>query len=144
MREELKKLYQQVILRHNKEPYHYAKKEDADLIVQACNPVCGDKFTLYLKLSDNRITEVWFHGYGCAISKASTSVLAQRLEGKTITEFEAICDRFFRYVQPNEPEPSGDRDETFAAFMGARDFPGRLQCVTLSWDSLRAFLADRP
>lgn len=143
MKEELKKLYQSVILRHNKEPYHYDRRMDADLVVQAYNPVCGDKFTIYLDVEEGRITAAWFHGYGCALSTASTSVLVQRLEGVSLEDFAGLFVSFQQYLEPEAVISPKEKDETFAAFSGVRDFPGRMQCVTLSWEALEEFLRRR-
>ena len=141
MKEKLKQLYKSVILKHNNNPFHYEKKDDAAYQLDAYNPLCGDRFNLYLDIKDGVIESVHFHGYGCAISKASTSVLAQHLEGKTIEEALALCDDFQKVVLPDSSEII--ENESFEAFAAARDFPGRLQCATLSWEVTTQFLLDK-
>ncbi len=135
---ELSNLYQQTILRHNKDPYHYARLESADVVLEAYNPLCGDKFTLYFNLEGEVIQEAYFHGYGCAISKASTSVLVKRMEGQKRSAVLEHCQQFLTSLQEENEEIS--EDEELSAFGAARQFPGRLKCASLSWDSLLAYL----
>lgn len=130
--EKLKHLYQKVILGHSKHPYHYEKMEGPDHIIEAYNPLCGDKFKLFLKMKDDRIETASFSGYGCAISKASTSILVQRLEGLRLADIDSLRQQFRAVALENE----GSDDEEFEAFSAAKEFPGRATCVSLSWDSL--------
>ncbi|MEM6319203.1 MAG: Fe-S cluster assembly sulfur transfer protein SufU [Bacteroidota bacterium] len=139
MNERLKQLYKTVILAHNKDPFHYEKKEAATHRVEAYNSLCGDKFQVFLEVEDDQIRQVHFHGYGCAISKAATSVLAMQLEGKTVQEATALCAQFQRLVTDDSAEMV-DVPEDFEAFTAARDFPGRLTCATLSWEAVEEFL----
>jgi len=88
MNDKLKQLYKTVILKHNNAPFHYEKKEMAPHQLEAYNPLCGDRFNLFLDVKNGVIESIHFHGYGCAISKASTSVLAKNLEGKKV---ETAC-----------------------------------------------------
>ena len=136
MKDQAAQLYQEVILHHSKHPYHYQKLETADHIIEAYNQFCGDHFQLYLNVKDEIITEAYFHGYGCAISKASSSVLTQTLEGKSLQELPAILTEFRNVVHPPEGEEAASRQEAFLAFAAARKFPGRDKCALLSWDSL--------
>ena len=140
MNDKLKQLYKTVILKHNNEPFHYEKKEDATHQLEAYNPLCGDRFNLFLGVKNGIIESIYFHGYGCAISKASTSVLAKSLEGQTIEQALALCDEFQQVVSPKTT--TGNEKEEFEAFAAAKDFPGRLQCATLSWESITLFLKD--
>lgn len=143
MKKDPKTLYQEVILRHNKSPFHYEKRENAAWKLDAYNPICGDRFSIYLDIEGGKITDLHFHGYGCTISKASTSLLAEKLTGLTVEEALARCHRFLAVIHPEKgKEQEVITEEAFAAFAPARDFPGRDTCATLSWDEMRAFLAD--
>lgn len=136
--EKLKHLYQKVILGHSKQPYHYQKMEEADYIIEAYNPLCGDKFKLYLNMKEDTIETASFSGYGCAISKASTSILVQRLEGLKLADIEALRQQFKAVAL----EDKSSEDEEFEAFSAAKEFPGRATCVSLSWDSLEEWLLE--
>ena len=138
MNDKLKQLYKTVILKHNNAPFHYEKKEKAAHQLDAYNPLCGDRFNLYVDVKDGVIENVYFHGYGCAISKASTSVLAKNLAGKTIPTALALCQEFEGVVSPEEA--AENENEELEAFAAAKDFPGRSQCATLSWEAMKVFL----
>lgn len=138
MNDKLKQLYKTVILKHNNQPFHYEKKEAATHQLEAYNPLCGDRFNLFLEVKGGIIESIHFHGFGCAISKASTSVLAKNLEGKTLAQAKVLCEEFAQVVSPDSTEEN-DKEE-FAAFAAAKDFPGRLTCATLSWEALGEFL----
>lgn len=125
-------MYHELIIQHDRHPFHYEKREHADQVIEAYNPLCGDRFKLYLDLSGNKIKRAHFHGYGCAISKASTSVLVQKIEGLTVPEALSLCQQFFKQLQTNEPVSS---NPDFEAFAEVRKFPGRMKCVTLSWEA---------
>lgn len=140
MNDKLKQLYQSVILEHSNHPVHYEKREGSTYTLDAYNPLCGDRFSLYFDVEDGKIRNLCFYGYGCAISKASTSVLAKRLEGKSLTEAAALCQAFAAVVQPAAPLPA-EVDEEFEAFAAAREFPGRIKCAALSWEEMETFLA---
>lgn len=141
MNDKLKQLYKTVILKHNKEPFHYEKKETATHQLEAYNPLCGDRFKVFLEVNDGTIESIHFHGYGCAISKAATSVLAKNLEGKKIATALALCKDFQQVVSPDTTSLS--ELEEFEAFAAAKDFPGRLQCATLSWEVMQNFLSEK-
>jgi len=138
MNDKLKQLYKTVILKHNNQPFHYEKKEGAAHHLDAYNPLCGDRFNLYVDVQEGVIESVYFHGYGCAISKSSTSVLAKNLEGKSVEEALAICEAFEGIVSPDSSVEN--KNEELEAFAAAKDFPGRLTCATLSWEAMKAFL----
>ena len=142
MNDRLKQLYQSVILKHSKEPVHFEKKEQATYILEAYNPLCGDKFQLFFEIEDGKISQLSFHGYGCAISKASASVLVKKLEGRPVEEGLALCRQFLAMLQADKEGPE-DVDEELAAFAAARSFPGRMKCATLSWEEMEAFLEER-
>ena len=138
MNDRLKQLYKTVILKHNNQPFHYEKKETATHQLEAYNPLCGDRFKLFVEVEDEVIQSIHFHGFGCAISKASTSVLAKNLEGKTLAQAKVLCEEFAQVVSP-DASAKNDKEE-FAAFAAAKDFPGRLTCATLSWEAFNDFL----
>lgn len=140
MNDKLKQLYKTVILKHNKTPYHYEKQLSAAHQIEAYNPLCGDQFNLYLDLENGKIREIHFHGYGCAISKASTSVLVKNLENKSIEEALELCGIFKRLTDPSESAPNIIVVEELEAFETAKDFPSRLSCATLSWEAIQVYL----
>ncbi len=140
MNDRLKQLYQSVILKHSKEPVHFEKNEAATYVLEAYNPLCGDKFQLFFELQDGKVSQLSFHGYGCAISKASASVLVKKIEGRPAEECLALCREFLASLQ-GEEEPEST-DEELAAFTAARAFPGRMKCATLSWEEMSAFLEE--
>lgn len=131
-------LYQDVILQHNKTPFHFKKMTDAQHVIEAYNPLCGDRFKLFVNIENGKIADVYFHGYGCAVSKASTSVLAKHLSEQPLEEALKMCNQFLELIQSDEKTTVENAD--FKAFEAARDFPGRDQCAVLSWEEFRAFL----
>ncbi len=139
MNDRLKQLYQSVILKHSKEPVHFEKQETATHILEAYNPLCGDKFQLFFELQEGKLSRLSFHGYGCAISKASASVLVKKLEGLPVQEAQSLCREFLALLQA-EDEKAETSDEELAAFTAARAFPGRMKCATLSWEEMEKFL----
>ncbi|MFT5383520.1 MAG: nitrogen fixation NifU-like protein [Saprospiraceae bacterium] len=139
MNEQLKKLYQSVILKNNNDPSHFEKREEASYVLEAYNQICGDRFKLYFDIENDKITQLSFHGFGCAISKASTSVLVKKIEGKTPEQVKSILNSFLNTVKPDQEIPENTEDD-FLAFAAARDFPGRLKCATLSWEEMGNFL----
>ncbi|MEM1319667.1 MAG: Fe-S cluster assembly sulfur transfer protein SufU [Bacteroidota bacterium] len=139
MNRDPKALYHRLILQHSKTPHNYTADAEADEVLEAYNPLCGDRFKVYIQLKDNRLQQISFDGYGCAISKASTSILAKKLVGLTLEEAEAVCTTFKRVVEEGDTQA----EEEFAAFARARDFPGRDQCALLSWEEMDDFLAQQ-
>lgn len=133
-------LYQSVILTHNKHPHHFEKAEALPLHLEAYNPLCGDHYQLYLSIENNTIKAAFFHGYGCAVSKASTSVLVQTLEGKTLSEAQPLIEDFMQVVQGKLP---ANIPEDFKAFAAAKHFPSREQCATLSWESVQGLINEK-
>lgn len=133
---DISKLYKEVILKHNNNPVNYEKQETADQVIEAYNPLCGDSFKIYLTLKDGRVEKANFYGHGCAISKASTSILVQKIEGLSLDEVKLLCEQFFTYVLPDK-SPTSPLISDFQAFEAAKQFPGRLKCATLSWEELK-------
>jgi len=139
-------LYHPIILQHNSQPYHYEKREDATHIFEAYNQLCGDQFKLYLTVdAEGIIQEAYFHGYGCAISKASTSVLVSLIEGKSREQVKILLNTYYHSVLPPEKRPeeglSNIPPKEFEAFAVAQKYPSRIKCATLSWDELSYFLS---
>ena len=142
---ELSELYQQVILDHNKKPRNFRALEDATSHAEGFNPLCGDQLTVYLKLEGERVEEVSFVGSGCAISKASASMMTQSLKGKTREEVEKLFGEFHRMVIGEFDEESAPNDlGRLKIFSGVREFPARVKCASLPWHTMHAALEGEP
>ena len=142
MNERLKVLYKTVIVKHNNEPVQFEKNESAQYILKANSPVCGDRFTLFFDIDNGVIKNLSFYGHGCAVSKASTSIMVQKLLGKSIDTALKICKDFYSHIHP-ENEQTAPRKEEFEAFSAVKFFPERKQCATLSWDEITPFLKSK-
>lgn len=140
---ELRDLYQEVILDHNRKPRNFGKLAGADRTAEGHNPLCGDRIVVYLKLDRDAIQEIAFEGSGCAISKASASMMTTTLKGKSLVETREIFERFHRMVT-GETEPDFDPESLgkLAVFQGVREFPVRVKCASLAWHTLNAALAE--
>jgi nitrogen fixation protein NifU and related proteins len=134
--DELQDLYQEVILDHNRRPRNYRVLDGARK-AEGFNPLCGDRLSVYVRLDDGVISDVSFHGSGCAISKASASLMTESLKGKTIAEADALYDRFHRMITAPTGSPV-DRLGKLTALAGVRQFPIRVKCASLAWHTLRA------
>lgn len=143
MKNELKTLYSKVIKENNEKPYHFEKMDQSTIILKAYNPVCGDRFELYLDLAGTRINKVHFHGFGCAISKSSTSVLVKSIEGKEISEARDICRNFLGFITQELRSDELVLSDDCKAFSGVHEFPERLECASLSWTALIRFLQTK-
>ncbi len=142
MNNDLRKLYSEIIKGHNENPFHFEKINNAQNTVKAYNPICGDRFDLHIDHHQNKISALHFHGFGCAISKASTSVLAKSLEGKSFPEALDICNRFLRFIDHGLKNNDLNLPEEFNAFSGVHDFPERYDCATLSWKEMKSFIVS--
>ena len=141
---DLKELYQQVILDHNKHPRNFHKLEDANRKAEGFNTLCGDRLTLYVRLENDVIADVGFEGTGCAIFKASASLMTQALKGKTKAEAEALFDKVHKMLTGElDPNANGNQLGKLAVFSGVCEFPVRVKCATLAWHTLRAALATK-
>ena len=141
---ELSELYQQVILDHNKKPRNFHKLETANRNAEGYNPLCGDQLTVYLQLEDDVVQDISFEGSGCAISKASASMMTQSIKGKSKQEAELLFKEFHRMVtgeldQETEPHHLG----RLTIFSGVREFPARVKCASLSWHTMHAALNNQ-
>jgi nitrogen fixation NifU-like protein len=136
---DLRELYQEVILDHNKRPRNFHKMEEATRKADGYNPLCGDQVTVYMKLEKGVIQDISFEGSGCAISKASASLMTSMLKGKTEAEAEEVFARFHDLVT-GETEPDPEALGKLAVFSGVREFPARVKCASLAWHTLHAAL----
>lgn len=136
---DLRELYQEVILEHSKSPRNYRELPAASRKAEGYNPLCGDHFTLYLNLEGDAIRDITFQGSGCAISKASASMMTQSVKGKTAQEAEKLFETFHKLVTGHG---NGNQAELgkLAVFSGVSEFPVRVKCATLAWHALRAAL----
>lgn len=136
---ELRDLYQEVILDHNRHPRNFGGLEEANREADGFNPLCGDKIQVHLLVADGRIQDIRFEGSGCAISTASASVMTETLKGKTVEEAEALFQTFHDLVTG---KTEGDLDSLgkLAVFAGVSEFPVRVKCATLCWHTTHAAL----
>lgn len=140
MNEDLKKLYPSFIKEQNESPFHFERKLEAAHTIKAYNPICGDRFEIFMDMDSKKIVSLHFHGYGCAISKASTSVLTKSLEGKTQGDALSVCKDFLGFINKEAPSDSLTLPIEFTAFSGVHDFPERYDCATLAWKEMKMFL----
>jgi nitrogen fixation protein NifU and related proteins len=138
---ELRDLYQEVILEHSKAPRNFRQLQNANHHAEGFNPLCGDRLTVYVNLEGDAIRDISFQGSGCAISKASASMMTQSVKGRTKQEADALFESFRRLVTgqsnagSNQPELG-----KLAVFSGVSEYPMRVKCATLAWHTLRAAL----
>ena len=137
---DLSDLYQEVILDHNRRPRNFHAMADASHHAEGFNPLCGDRLTLYLKVADGRIADLSFEGSGCAISKASASLMTDALKGRTVDEALALFERFHQMVTTPPEEPVEDMGK-LSALAGVREFPVRVKCASLAWHTLKAAMS---
>ena len=138
---ELSDLYQEVILEHNKNPRNFREIADADQYADGKNPLCGDALRVYVSLDGDTVTDVAFKGSGCAISKASASMMTQAVKGKTKADAEHIFDEFHKMVTGELDIETDDNDlGKLKIFAGVLEFPARVKCASLSWHTLNAAL----
>lgn len=134
---ELQELYQSLILDHNRSPRNFGALEHADRHAEGYNPLCGDQVKVDLKLEGDRIADIRFSGNGCAISKASASLMTTAVKGKTLAEAESLFEGFHGLVTgtavPEDPKKSLGK---LAIFAGVAEFPVRVKCATLAWHAL--------
>jgi nitrogen fixation NifU-like protein len=140
---ELDELYQEVILDHNRKPRNFHVMEEADRRSEGFNPLCGDQITLFVKMKDDVITDVSFQGSGCAISKASASMMTDSVKGKTRTQAEQLFESMHRMLT-QDGEADSKKLGKLVAFEGVRQFPIRVKCASLAWHTLNAALQAKP
>jgi nitrogen fixation NifU-like protein len=138
---ELRELYQQVILDHNKNPRNFREMGSPTRKVEGYNPLCGDHYTVYVDIDGETVRDVSFTGSGCAISKASASVMSSTVKGKSREEAERLFDTFHRLVTGETGAVNAADLGRLAAFSGVSEFPARVKCAILPWHTLRSALA---
>ncbi len=140
---DLRELYQEVILDHNKRPRNFRVLEAAGHRAVGHNPLCGDQITVFVELDGDVIRDVSFQGAGCAISKASASMMTDAVKGKTISEVRDLFMDFHAMVTSTpDALPDVERVGKLAAFAGVCEFPARVKCASLAWHTLQAALSD--
>ena len=138
---ELSDLYQQVILDHNKKPRNFRKLEPATNFAEGFNPLCGDHLNVYLYVEGDELKEISFEGSGCAISKASASMMTQAVKGKDKEHAEQLFNEFHAMVTGELNEETEENQlGNLKIFAGVKDFPVRVKCATLPWHTMRAAL----
>ena len=134
---ELKDLYQEIILDHNKNPRNYGTMNDCTHKAEGYNPMCGDHYSIYLKIENDRIIDVRFEGAGCAISKSSASMMTANLKGKTVEEAKKMFSEFQNMMTSDKPCLEVPEEIcTIEPLQGVRDFPTRIKCATLIWHTM--------
>ncbi|MCS7052913.1 MAG: SUF system NifU family Fe-S cluster assembly protein [Ignavibacterium sp.] len=138
MQQELRELYQQVILDHNKSPRNFRKIENPTYFLEGYNPLCGDNITIYLLVDENNlIKDISFQGSGCAISKASASLMTSMIKGKTVDEAKKIFEKFHHLITAKvDEEVNLEELGKLAVFSGVREFPARVKCASLAWHTM--------
>ncbi len=138
---ELSDLYQEVILEHNKNPRNFRSIDDADKTALGNNPLCGDALEVYVKMDGDTIADVAFKGSGCAISKASASIMTQVIKGRSKDDAESLFDQFHKMVTGGLDVETEENDlGKLKIFAGVIEFPARVKCASLSWHTLHAAL----
>jgi nitrogen fixation NifU-like protein len=137
----LSELYQNVILEHNRSPRNYRVMDDADGKADGHNPLCGDQVTVWVRMDGDVIGDVSFRGAGCAISKASASLMTGAVKGKSREEAEKLFERFHQLVTGTLPAGESETLGKLAVFSGVSEFPVRVKCASMAWHTLRAALA---
>jgi len=140
--DDLRDLYQEVILDHSRHPRNFGHEDHANRRVRGSNPLCGDRMTLYLTVEDGVVKDAKFEGNGCAISMASASLMTERVKGMKADDAKALFRRFHELVT-GEEAPSDPALDKLAVFSGVREFPVRVKCATLAWHTLAAALEGR-
>jgi nitrogen fixation NifU-like protein len=143
MMDDLRSLYQEVILDHYKRPRHFGVLEEANRRAEGTNPLCGDQITVYARVEGDVIREISFEGMGCAISTASASLMTEALSGKTLEEAEKLHETFHRLLTAGDELPDLEGLGKLEVLAGVREFPVRIKCATLAWHALRAALEAR-
>jgi len=134
---ELSDLYQEVILDHNRRPRNFRAIDDASRRQEGYNPLCGDRLTLYVTLDGDRIADVAFEGSGCAISKASASLMTEALKGKTVADARELFEKFHDMVTSSPDTEAPDLGK-LSVLSGVREYPTRVKCASLAWHTLKA------
>ena len=137
---DLKDLYRDVIVDHNRHPRNFGKLDPADAHADGYNPLCGDRLTVYVNLDGQRISDAKFEGSGCAISVASASMLTEAVKGKSTAEVKALFDDVHALLTQHDANVDPSKLGKLAALSGVREFPARVKCASLCWHTLNAAL----
>ena len=137
---DLKDLYRDIIVDHNRHPRNFREMADADRQADGFNPLCGDRLTVYVKLDGERIVDVSFHGSGCAISVASASLLTESVKGRSVAEAETLFGRMHELLTRDDSGVDVESLGKLGALSGVREFPARVKCASLCWHTLDAAL----
>ncbi|PKB81370.1 MAG: SUF system NifU family Fe-S cluster assembly protein [SAR202 cluster bacterium Io17-Chloro-G9] len=136
MMSDLGELYQEILLEHNSRPKNFRQLEDATATADGFNPLCGDKITLYIKVEDDTVADVGFQGTGCAISRASASMLTQSIKGQTVARAQEIFQAFHTMLTEPGAEPDYDTLGDLETLSGVIEFPTRIKCAVLAWHTM--------
>lgn len=140
---DLTDLYQEVILDHNRRPRNWGPLTDATRVAKGHNPLCGDRLTLYVKVEGGTLTGISFEGSGCAISKASASLMTDAVKGQSLTDALSLFDRVHDMLTTPIAEPvNTDEVGKMAVLSGVREFPARVKCASLAWHTLKSAILD--
>ena len=140
----LSELYQEILLEHNNRPRNFRKVEDASRTAEGFNPLCGDQITLYLRLEGDRIADVGFQGIGCAISRASASMMTQSVKGLNLEEAGELFGAFHRMITEPQSEPDYDLLGDLETLAGVNEYPTRIKCAILPWHAMNSALNNDP
>ena len=140
---DLKDLYRDVIVDHNRNPRNFGRLYPADVHADGHNPLCGDRLTVYANLDGNRIADIKFEGSGCAISVSSASLLTEAVKGKTRAEIQSLFDDVHALLTQQDADVDPARLGKLAALSGVREFPARVKCASLCWHTLNAALESQ-
>ena len=141
---DLKDLYRDVIVDHNRNPRNFRAMPDADRKAEGFNPLCGDRLTLYVKIEDDRVADVSFDGSGCAISVASASLLTESVKGRTVRQAEELFTKMHDLLTRQDVAVDVPALGKLGALSGVREFPARVKCASLCWHTLDAALHQQP
>jgi len=144
VKQELRELYQEVILDHSKKPRNLGALDQASGIAEGVNPLCGDQAKVYVRVEDGVVKDVRFEGHGCSISTASASMMTEAVKGRTTQEAEALFERFHALITASPDQAAGSLSPELgkrAAFSGVCEFPIRVKCASLPWHTLKRALA---
>ncbi len=140
MYDDLRDLYQEVILDHSRRPRNYGHPAATSHRADGNNPLCGDRLSLYLTVVDGIVTDIAFEGNGCAISVASASLMSEAVKGKPEAEVRAMFEKFHQFVTVDDSNIDAESLDKLAVFAGVREFPVRVKCATLAWHTMVAAL----
>jgi nitrogen fixation NifU-like protein len=142
---DLRELYQEAILDHNRKPRNFRKLDGPIWTAEGYNPLCGDKVKIYLRIENDRVSDVSFEGSGCAISIAAASMMTERVKGHTLSAVQRLFEMFHALLTAEaDAGPESNELGKLVVFAGVREFPVRVKCATLPWHTLRAAIANKP